>query len=107
MSHGPLTYDAPQVDLLPDVGERRYGNVDNLVEVAFHLCDPFFVPIAIPTWLFSFMREVANVPRDAEVSLALDQVGERFVFSMLAGDQLYDLWDYSYGSLPPCFRSSL
>jgi hypothetical protein len=78
--------------------------VGNIVEVAMDGQSMRFVPIAVPTWLFSFMREVCNIPADMEVSLAIDQVGERYVFSLLAGDNLYDLWDYSRGSLPVCFN---
>jgi hypothetical protein len=97
-------FETPQAKLLPDLGgPRRYGNVDNVVDVAVSRYSRQ-VPIAVPTLLFTFMRDVAGVDPQTDVTLALDQVGERYVFSMLAGDDLYDLWEYSYAGLPECFK---
>jgi len=100
-------FETPQAHLLPDPeGPRRYGNVDNLVDVAIG-GRVRQVPIAVPTFLFTFMRDVAKIDRQTDVTLALDRMGDRFVFSLLAGDDLYDLWDYSYKGLPDCFRNEI
>lgn len=101
-----LVFDRPQWNLLPDpIGVRDYANVSNRMEVA--LCSgTHHVAVAVPTGLFTLMRDVFKVDTGTPVTLSIEEVDgsrgdPRFVFSMLAGDDnLYDLWDYSEGSLP-------
>ena len=97
----PTVFRSPQFKLLPDPkGHRYYANVDNLMSVTID-DDEFFVAVAVPAGLFTIMRLSLKVPPSAEVKLGLDQHGERFVFSILYGeDNLYDLWDYSSQSVP-------
>lgn len=97
----PVLFDSP-FPLLPDsAGARFYANVDNRLEVATAR-DAWTIPVAVPTELFTFMREVAKVPPEETVTLGLDETedGEHYVFSMLAGDNLYDLWHWSRRSIP-------
>lgn len=92
-------FDSP-FPLQPDErGARFYGNVDNRLEVTdgdrhWH------VAVAVPTELFTYMREVMKVPPEETVTLALDRDEDHYVFSALAGDTLHDLWSYSRASVP-------
>jgi len=76
-----------------------YANVDNCVEVSTE-GGMHHVALAVPTGLFTIMRDAFKVPVEATVTLSIDQQGERYVFSLLHGYHLYDLWDYSQASLP-------
>lgn len=93
-------FETPQATLLPDpTGPRWYANIDNRLEVNAG-GKPFHVAVAVPTMLFSLMADTMRVDRDTECTLAIDLVGERYVLSLLAGDDLFDLWHYSKGSIP-------
>lgn len=93
-------FERPQAHLLPDTsGGRWYGNVSNLMEVAGDGFS-FGVHVAVPTVLFTYMQEVAKVPPEVSVTLAIDRQGDWWVFSLLAGEDLHDLWAYSDGSIP-------
>jgi hypothetical protein len=96
-----LVFDRPQWKLVPDTqGARMYANVDNRVEVCVE-DDFWFVVVAVPTGIFTLMRDVFKVHREELIRLSIDQDGERYVFSMTRGDHdLIDLWDYSEGSIP-------
>lgn len=92
-------FDKPQAVLLPDpFGPRFYANIDNRLDVA--VGRGHVVAVAVPTELFTFLKEVAKVSPEVIVNLGLDRQGDRYVFSMLAGDSLFDLWSYSRKSLP-------
>lgn len=100
-------FDSPQARIVPDSeGRRTYGNVDNAVEVNTGEA-AVFVYIAVPTFLFTFMRDVARIHPATEVHLSLDRVNRSYVFSLLAGENLYDLWSYTEATLPGCFREAL
>lgn len=103
MTRPQTVYDAPQYKFLPDPhGRRFYANVDNRLDVTMGSRE-YSVAVAVPTELFTYLREVAKVGRRSTVLLAIDQVGEggeHFVYSMLCGDKLHDLWVYSKASLP-------
>ncbi len=100
----PTAFEAPQWAILPDPrGAQRYANVDNLMEMniggaVYHLA------IAVPSELFTFLREVVRADRYDTVTLAIDKIGERYAFSILVADQLFDLWTYSDRSLPAWMR---
>lgn len=100
-----LTFPRPQFALLPDSkGPRWYANVDNQMEVCAG-GETFHVAVAVPTGLFTFFKDVLQLPPEVDVSLALDEEGDdehrRYVFSLFYGDnELRDLWSYSRGSLP-------
>lgn len=106
MNQRPATiYDQPLAGLLPDPeGPRFYGNVDNRLEVNLGHAQ-HHVAVAVPTELFTFMLEVAKVPVETRVSLAIDHVGGYYLFSLFTGDALYDLWVYTQNSLPPWLLS--
>jgi hypothetical protein len=95
------TFPKPQFKLLPDLqGRRWYANVDNLLEVsngeAVH-----YVALAVPTGLFTLMKDVLKVTPEERVSLALDRVEDRWYFSLMRGEEkLYDLWSYADSTLP-------
>lgn len=93
-------FDQPTIKLLPDeTGPRFYANVDNRIEVVRGR-DTYRVAVAVPTEFFTLMKEVCDITPDEEVTLAIDQDGEHYVFSLLAGQRLFDLWRYSERSLP-------
>jgi hypothetical protein len=96
----PVTvFDKPQAALLPDpIGPRFYANIDNRLDVG--VGRGHVVAVAVPTELFTFLKEVANVPSELPVSLGITKDGDRYVFFMIAGDSLFDLWSYSRKSLP-------
>ena len=98
------TFAKPQFKLLPDLqGHRPYANVDNLLEVS-RGSYVHYVALAVPTGLFTLMKDVLKVSPDEKVSLSLDHLSEegRWVFSLMRGeDKLYDLWSYSENSVPP------
>lgn len=96
-----VTFDRPQFNLLPDEkGVRFYANVDNRMEVLARNTN-YYVAVAVPTGLFTLMADVFKVPLEEEVRLSMDEVGDRFVFSIFYGsDNLVDLWDYSRKTLP-------
>lgn len=99
-----LTFQSPQWRLLPDpVGVRRYANVDNRMEVKLTSDPAFRVAVAVPTGLFTLMKDVFKVPVGETVTLAIDQddFKDRYVFSLMyGGDNLYDLWMYTGSTLP-------
>lgn len=99
-----LTFDKPQFALLPDSqGARYYANVDNRMEILAGNAN-YYVAVAVPTGLFTLMKDVFKIPQSAgTVKLSIDQVQERYVFSLFYegyADMLVDLWDYSRLSLP-------
>lgn len=100
-------FDRPQSDLLPDRrGARMYANVDNRMEVTARGRSALF-PVAVPTMLFTYMAQVARIPAEQEVNLSLelfDDLGY-YVFSLLAGDELHDLWYYSLKGVPQWTRN--
>lgn len=82
-----------------------YANVDNRLEVVLDEGETsFLVPLAVPTGLFTLMRDVMKIPIGETVKLSIDELREgdekSYVFSLMCGDSLYDLWQYSRGSLP-------
>lgn len=101
-------FPRPEFKILPDLnGHRMYANVDNRLEVALDEGNTTFgVALAVPTGLFTLMRDVMKVPIGETVKLSIDEVivGEdaqkEYVFSLMWGDNLYDLWKYSRGSVP-------
>lgn len=105
-------FDQPQARLVPDsAGARFYANVNNALEVAIgnriHA-----VPLAVPTELFTLFRGVCRFNKDVEITLALDLIDERFIFSATQGATIFDLWTYSELSLPgwimnPAYRLKL
>lgn len=98
-------FDKPQADLVPDrQGHRWYGNVDNLLQITRGGRE-HSVYVAVPTMLFPLMKEALRIAPDEAVTLSVDQLGEYYVFSLLAGDRLFDLWCYSEKGLPPWLLS--
>ena len=92
-------FDKPMWSLLPDpVGKRKYANVSNSLEIASGSGSPYFVHLAVPADMFTFMRQVLQLGAEEPVTLAIDVVDDgRAVFSMLVrrstGDwSIYDLW---------------
>ncbi len=105
-------FDRPQYDLKPDpFGPRMYANVSNEMEVVNLRGEFVTVPVAVPTGLFTIMKDVISVPPTERVTLSIDATpkGEdvRYVFSLMYADHLYDLWDYSLGSLPKWIANRL
>jgi hypothetical protein len=106
MQYPATVFDKPQWTLLPDPqGARMYGNVSNALEVQLPRRTSFFVHLAVPTELFTFMREIAKVPPQAACSLSIDVNDDGMgLFCLLVehgGDwKLYDLWAWTRGSLP-------
>ena len=94
-------FDKPQAALLPDpAGARDYANISNIVDFADG-GRTWAVCVAVPTELFTFMKEVAKIPPEDAVTLSIDRVDpDWYVFSLLRGEDLYDLWHYSNMSLP-------
>lgn len=93
-------FDKPQADLVPDrQGRRWYGNVDNLMQINAQ-GRKFDVFVAVPTMLFPLMKEALQIPPEEPVTLAIDQIDEYYVFSLLGGDRLFDLWHYSQKGIP-------
>lgn len=107
MTRPATVYDTPQYQLLPDAqGARFYANVDNRLEVTMR-GKSFMVAVAVPTELFTYMREVARVGPRSSVLLAIDQVGAEgdfFLYSMMCGDKLHDLWVYTAAGFPAWMR---
>lgn len=106
------TFQTPQFPLLPDpIGPRRYANVDNRLEVSTRDAQ-YLVALAVPTGLFTLMRDVLRIVPDNEVLLAVDQVtvrpdeDDRFVFSLMSGNDLWDLWSYTAAGLPKWLKDS-
>lgn len=67
----------------------------------------YHVAVEVPTGLFTLMKDVFKVPRDAEVSLSIDEVTSapaRYVFSITWGGQIRDLWEYT--KLPAWLRAT-
>ena len=100
------TFQTPQFPLLPDpIGPRHYANVDNRLEVSMRDTQ-YRVALAVPTGLFTLMKDVLGITPDNEVLLAIDQAtvrpneDDRFVFSVMCGDDLWDLWSYTAAGLP-------
>lgn len=59
--------------------------------------------VAVPTDLFTLMAQVLKVPVEASAALAIDMVGDWYVFSLhVIGDteSLHDLWAYPAKGLP-------
>lgn len=94
-------FDKPQFQLLPDYhGVRMYANVDNRMEVV-RPSGVHIVTLSIPTGLFPLMQDVLKIPPEDLVTLSLDQLDEKYVFSLLQGSStLVDLWNYTPKTLP-------
>lgn len=97
MKHPTTVFDRPQWNLLPDpAGVRSYANVNNRLEVTRGSA-VYAVALAVPTELFTLMREVLHVPIDSAATLSMDLLDGWYVFSLMVtggegGDHLYDLW---------------
>lgn len=92
--------DKPLFKLLPDASPRQYANVSNLLEVV-RGGRVTTAHIQVGASLFHLMHYL-GVPVDAEVSLFLDQEGDRMIFGISVNeDQIHDLWSYSIKLLPP------
>lgn len=81
-----------------------YGNVSNRMEVS-RRNRSFHVAVAVPTPLFTLMREVLKVPLDLTASLSLDLSDSFYLLSLSVGrggdiSNLYDLWAYTEKALP-------
>ena len=102
-NHPATVFDRAQWKLLPDPkGPREYANVSNVLEIVSGRA-VIRVAVAVPTELFTFLREVAKSDPAHPVRLALDLVGPWYVFSVfIAGedDKLIDLWAYAARGLP-------
>lgn len=95
-------FQRPPYSLLPDPkGVRMYANVSNRMEIA-RGDRAHHVAVAVPTGLFSFLREVVKAPIDEVFYLAMDEVGDRYFLSLVSEseDRIYDLCSYSKGSVP-------
>lgn len=93
-------FDTPQAPLTPDTaGERNYGNISNRMEVT-ERGRTYYVLVAVPTCLFTFMAQVAGIKPSQEVTLSLEKLGDYFVFSLMTDTSLYDLWSYPGDSIP-------
>lgn len=94
-------FDRPQWQLLPDSkGVRMYANLENRLEIAL-TSSSHTVAVALPTGLFHLMKDVLQIPPEDQVTLYIDQVGEKYVFGLLQGSStLVDLWTYSEKSMP-------
>ena len=101
MDNPAPVFNSPPFRLLPDsAGPRWYANVDNRLEISTDH-GSYHVAVAVPAELFTLMLQVFKIAPEQDVSLAIDQEGERYIFSlMFAGEELRDLWSYSRGSLP-------
>lgn len=95
-----LVFDTPQAPLVPDRrGHRFYGNVDNAMSVG-GVGSPYVVHVAVPTMLFPLMKEVLNIHPESEALLGLDLMDNWYVFSVLSGNRLFDLWRYPSKKVP-------
>lgn len=97
-------FPAPQFPLRPDsFGSRFYANTSNTLSVETQ-SGVHHVALAIPTGLFTLMRFLdVSVDETVQLGIALEERDEdvRYVFYMLIGeDRLFDLWEYSSGSVP-------
>lgn len=101
-------FDRPQWPLRPDpLGARQYANVSNRLMVhtpeATHT-----VALAVPTGLFTLMRDVFKVLPEQACTLDIDLMENhredmRYVFILhVHGDdgENYLLWDYPEDGLP-------
>lgn len=97
----PTVFDRPQWPLVPDPqGVRMYANLENRLEIAL-TSSSHTVAVALPTGLFHLMKDVLKVPPEDQVTLYIDQVGEKYVFGLLQGSStLVDLWEYTLKTLP-------
>lgn len=104
MPNAPL-FDTPQAPLVPDRrGHRFYGNVDNAMVVC-GVGEPYIVHVAVPTMLFPLMKEVLNIPPESEAVLGLDCIDDWYIFSLMSGDRLFDLWRYPSKKVPKWIKS--
>lgn len=104
-----LMFPSPQFLLQPDnIGERRYGNVQNRMVVSPVHRPEFAVLVAVPTGLFTIMRDVIRAKPEITYSLTLDGNGDRFILSVVPHGEsdFWDLWDYSERSLPSWILNS-
>lgn len=104
-------FPVPQFPLKPDeFGVRHYANVCNKMEVVAS-GGTYHVALAVPTGLFTVMKEVMKIPpgeevkllliEDSEVDAVTDEEKQFYVFSLLYGENgLFDLWQYSPGTVP-------
>lgn len=112
MRHPVTVFDRPRWKLLPDPkSERYYGNVPNRLEIVDGR-KTWAVAIAVPTELFTLLREVWHVDATAHVSLHLDavEVDHRrwFVLAVFVqetqgaqvSERLFDLWSYPKDGIP-------
>ena len=95
LSRPKTAFDSPQATLRPDSkGPRLYGNVSNVLSVNLLAGRELHVAVAVPTMIFTYMRDVMKLPLDAQVSMYLDEdVGSRFyVFGLNSPQGFNDLW---------------
>ncbi len=94
-------FQTPQFDLLPDAsGIRYYGNVSNKMEVYSSMGGTYYVAVAVPTGLFTLMKDVFGIKPEQKMFLSLDLVNGYYLFSLLSDKELYDLWFYTERGLP-------
>ncbi len=107
MARPSTTFDKPQFNLTRDSCARMYANVSNELAVLSEHKGTRHVAVVVPTMLFTFMREVFNVPVTDEVTLYLAPQDEYFVFGIAWGtgdDNICDLWSYTGTNLPNFLR---
>lgn len=97
-------FESPKWNLVPDPkGARTYGIVTNALEVAGSTRS-YQVALAVPTELFTFLRDVAKATPEDKAALSLDFCGQWRLFSVYVygprGDKLFDLWAYTESQLP-------
>ena len=105
------TFDSPQFPLLPDAqGARHYANVDNRVDymLGYPVGQSFPRPVAVPTGLFTLMKQVFKIEPHEQVTMYLHEYQpDRFVFGIDWGDgdhDFADLWTYTWETLPGMFK---
>ncbi len=99
-------FHKPEWLLLPDPeGPRPYANVDNRLEVISRDGQTYEVAVAVPTALFTLMRDVLKITREEHVTLSIEFEDRWFLFSALTDtDRLFDLWYYTPATLPAWLR---
>lgn len=101
-------FDQPQLSFAPDPkGRRNYGNVDNEVQITT-LSETFGVIVAVPTGLFTIMKQVFKVePHQAAKMYLHEYEPNKFVFGIDWGEDendFADLWTYTWAALPGVFK---
>lgn len=104
----PTVFARPQWPLKPDpLGVRQYANVSNRLTVDTPEWSQA-VALAVPTGLFTLMRDVFSIRPEQVCTLGIDLMetgkgDERYVFSLHVHGkkgETYQLWDYPDDGLP-------